>query len=112
MRLAPCPEWIILRLVGVASTVTLGILVLTPLAKKVDAGFSAAGASPDVVATCREILTIAKFDLVLLFTVVVDMIFKPDPSNWLLLLIMAVALLVAGLFWLAPVLSRKLAVAG
>ena len=85
--------WIILGLLGVASTVGLGILVLTPLAKKADAGFKARGASPEVVATSREILTLAKFDLVLLFTVIADMVLKPSPSDWLLLLVMALALL-------------------
>ena len=48
--------WIILGLLGVASTVGLGVLVLSPLAKKADAGFRTAGASSDVVATSREIL--------------------------------------------------------
>ncbi len=104
--------WIILGLLGVASTVGLGILVLTPLAKKADTGFKARGASPEVVATSREILTLAKFDLVLLFTVIADMVLKPSPSDWLLLLVMALALLAAAFLWLVPVLTRKPAVAG
>jgi uncharacterized membrane protein len=104
--------WIILGLLGVASTVGLGILVLTPLAKRAEAGFKTSGTSPDVVATCREILTLAKFDLVLLFTVIADMVLKPGPSDWLLLLIMALVLLAAAIFWLVPVLSRKPVVAG
>ena len=104
--------WVILGLIGVASTVGLGILVLTPLTKKVDAGFKADGASPDVVATCRETLTIAKFDLVLLFTVIADMVLKPSPSDWPVLAIMALALLAAGMLWLVPALSRKPAIAG
>ena len=103
--------WIILGLLGVASTVGLGILVLTPLAKKAEIGFKAGGASSDVVSTSRDILTLAKFDLVLLFTVIADMVLKPSPSDWLLLLAMALALLVAATFWLVPVLSRKPAVA-
>ena len=104
--------WIILGLLGVASTVGLGILVLTPLAKKADAGFKARGANPEVVGTSREILTLAKFDLVLLFTVIADMVLKPSSSSWLLLVIMALVLLAAAFFWLVPVLSRKPAIAG
>ncbi len=103
--------WVILGLVGVASTVGLGVLVLTPRAKQVDAGFTVRGASPDVVATCREILTIAKFDLVLLFTVVADMVVKPELSDWPVLALMALAILAAGFFWLVPTLSRTPAVA-
>lgn len=103
--------WIILGLVGVAATVGLGILVLTPRAKTVEAGFAARGASPDVLATCWEILTIARFDLVLLFTVIADMVLKPGPSDWPVLAVMALVLLAAGLIWLAPVWSRKPAAA-
>ena len=104
--------WVILGLIGVASTVGLGILVLTPLTKRVDLRFAAAGASPDVVATCRETLTIAKFDLVLLFTIIADMVLKPEPTDWPILAVMALVLLAAGFFWLMPTLSRKTAVAG
>ena len=104
--------WIILGLLGVAATVGLGILVLTPLAKKADAGFTASGVTPDVVATSREILTIARFDLVLLFTVIADMVLKPGLSDWPALALMALALVAAGFFWLAPVWSRKPAMAG
>jgi len=98
--------WVILGLVGVATTVGLGIIVLTPLAKKVESGFKAGGATPGVVATCRELLTLAKFDLVLLFTVIADMVLKPGTSDWPILLIMAVVLLAAAALWLAPVLRR------
>ncbi len=73
---------------------------------------SAGGATPAVVATCRELLSIARFDLVLLFTVIADMVFKPDPASWLTLLVMALALLAAGMLWLMPALSRKPAIAG
>lgn len=104
--------WVILGLLGVAATVGLGILVLTPLAKKVEAGFAAGGASPGVVATSREILTIARFDVVLLFTVVADMVLKPAPSNWPVLALMVLALLAAAFVWLVPTLSRRPAVAG
>jgi uncharacterized membrane protein len=103
--------WVILGLIGVAATVGLGILVLTPRAKAVEAGFSARGASPDVLATCREILTIARVDLVLLFTVIADMVLKPAPSDWPVLMVMALVLVAAGLVWLSPVWSRKPAVA-
>ena len=37
----------------------------------------------------REILTIAKFDMVLLFTIVADMVLKPTVNDWLTLAIMA-----------------------
>ena len=98
--------WVILGLVGVAATMLLGIFVLSPLAKKAEAGFRANGAAPDVVATCQKILTIAKFDTVLLFTVIADMVLKPEPSDWGVLLIMALAVAAAALAWMTPV-GRK-----
>ena len=104
--------WIILGLIGVATTVGLGILVLTPMTKKVEAAFQAGSTGPDVLATCREILTIARFDLVLLFTVIADMVLKPSPSDWSVLAIMALVLVTAAFLWLSPVWSRKPAVVG
>ena len=104
--------WVILGLIGVATTVGLGILVLTPMVKKVDAGFKAGSTSPDMIATCREVLSISRFDLVLLFTVIADMVLKPSPSDWPVLAVMALVLLAAAFFWLEPVWSRKSAVAG
>ncbi len=104
--------WVILGLIGVATTVGLGIVVLTPMAKKVEAAFRAGRVGPDVTATCREILTIARFDLVLLFTVIADMVLKPGLSDWPVLAVMALALVAAAGVWLQPVWSRKPAVAG
>ena len=98
--------WVILGLVGVAATMLLGIFVLTPLAKKAEAGFSANGVTPDVVATCQKILTIAKFDAVLLFTVIADMVLKPEPSDWGVLFVMALAVAAAAFAWVVPV-GRK-----
>jgi uncharacterized membrane protein len=100
--------WIILGLCGIAATLLLGIFVLSPLAKKAEAGFSANGITPDVVATCQKILTIAKFDTVLLFTVIADMVLKPQSSSdWPVLLLMALAIAAAAALWMIPV-RRKL----
>ncbi|HET8727947.1 MAG TPA: DUF2269 family protein [Alphaproteobacteria bacterium] len=95
--------WIILGLVGIAITIATGILVLTPRTKRVETSFASGGATPAVVATCREILTIAKFDLVLLFTIIADMVLKPTPADWIVLAIMAIVLIVAGIAFLMPV---------
>ena len=68
------------------------------------------GVTPAVVATSREILTIAKFDSVLLFVVIADMVLKPEGNDWAVLVVMAIVLLVAAAVWLTPVF-RKPAVA-
>lgn len=103
--------WVILGLVGVAATIALGIVVLTPMVKKAEAAFIAGGATPDVVAACRQILTIAKFDLVLLFTVIADMVLKPAFSDWGILVIMVVVLAAAAYVWLMPVFRKSMAAA-
>jgi uncharacterized membrane protein len=101
--------WVILGLVGVAATLALGILVLTPMAKRVDAGMKAGGTSPAVVQTSRDLLTIAKFDAVLLFTVIADMVLKPEADSWVLLAIMAIVLIAAGVMWLTPMMRKPAA---
>jgi hypothetical protein len=95
--------WVNLGFVGIASTMALGILVLTPRAKAVKAE---AGVTPKAVAVSREILTIAKFDLAVLFTVIADMVLKPGPSDWGWLLLFATVILVAAALWLTPMLRR------
>ena len=98
--------WVILGLVGVAITIGMGISMLTPRAKKAEAGHATGGASPAVVAISREILTLAKFDAVLLFTVVADMVLKPEASDWVTLVIMAVVLIAAAAVWLPPAFRK------
>ena len=98
--------WVILGLVGVAITIALGILVLGPRAKGIDAKFGAGGATPALAALCRELLTIARFDLVLLFVVIADMVLKPGVSDWVTLVIMAIVLIAAAALWLTPAFRK------
>lgn len=99
--------WVILGLVGVATTVAMGITVLTPLTKKVESGFKTGGVTPVVVATSRQILTIAKFDALLLFVIVSDMVIKPEASNVAVLAAMALVLIVGAVFWLTPAFQKR-----
>ena len=75
-------------------------------AKKVEAGYAASGVTPGIVAISREILTIAKFDAVLLFTVVADMVLKPGFGAWAILAVMAVVIVVAAALWLTPAFRK------
>ena len=101
--------WVILGLAGVVATIALGVTVLTPRAKTVEHGFAAGGVTPDIVAVSREILTIAKFDAVLLFTVIADMVLKPGLSDWLILAAMVIVLVAAAALWLTPVMRKPAA---
>ena len=95
--------WVNLGFVGIVSTIALGVLVLTPRAKKVAAED---GVTPKAVALSREILTIAKFDMAVLFVVIADMVLKPDLSDWGWLVAFAAVIVAAAAFWLAPVLRK------
>jgi hypothetical protein len=98
--------WVNLGFVGIASTIALGVLVLTPRAKKVSAE---AGVTPEAVRLSREILTIAKFDMTVLFVVIADMVLKPDASDWGWLVAFAVMIVAAAALWLTPVLRKTAA---
>lgn len=98
--------WVNLGFVGIVSTIALGVLVLTPRAKTVNAE---AGVTPKAVAVSREILTIAKFDMTVLFVVIADMVLKPDASDWGWLLAFVLVIAAAAALWLLPVLRKPAA---
>jgi uncharacterized membrane protein len=70
--------WVIVGLVGYAATFVIGIAVLSPLAKKIDASAETNGPShPETLALIERIMLIARFDVAMLVLVVVDMVTKP-----------------------------------
>jgi uncharacterized membrane protein len=70
--------WIIVGLLGYASTFTVGIAVLSPLAKKIDESAERNGPThPETLALIDRIMLIAKFDVAILMLVVIDMVTKP-----------------------------------
>jgi uncharacterized membrane protein len=70
--------WIVAGLIGYATTFLTGLLVLDPLAKRIDASVQANGAThPETIALVKRILLIVRFDMALLFVVVADMVTKP-----------------------------------
>jgi uncharacterized membrane protein len=70
--------WVTAGLVGYAITFVTGTAVLAPLAKKIVATTSEKGAeAPETIALVKRILLIARFDVMMLFLVVVDMVVKP-----------------------------------
>jgi hypothetical protein len=97
--------WVIIGLAGFAITFGIGIAVLTPRSDKVGALLAKEGASPAVVEQSREILRIAQFDMTMLFVIVADMVLKPAPENYVVLLVMALAVLAGGVLFLRPVFA-------
>ena len=70
--------WLIFGLLGFASTFIIGIGVLSPRARKLDAILAEKGPqAPETLAAISEILLIARVDMAVLGLVIVDMVTKP-----------------------------------
>ncbi len=70
--------WIIAGLIGYAATFIVGIAILSPMAKKIDASAEKNGPThPETIALIDRILLIARFDVAILMLVIIDMVTKP-----------------------------------
>jgi uncharacterized membrane protein len=70
--------WLIFGLLGFLTTFILGIAVLSPMAKRLNALAEEKGPlDPEVLATVSKILLIARADVAMLVLVIVDMVAKP-----------------------------------
>lgn len=98
--------WVILALVGVAITMALGILVLSPRVKRVA---SAAAVTPETIAISKQTVTLVKFDCAVLFVVVADMVLKPQVGDWTAVTIMGLVVVAAAGLWLTPGLRKTAA---
>jgi uncharacterized membrane protein len=101
--------WVIIGLIGFLATFGIGIAVLKPRSEKVAALIAKDGATPAAVEQGREILHIAQFDLAMLFVIIADMAIKPAPENYIVLLVMVLAIVPAGVVFLRPVLAPAVA---
>jgi uncharacterized membrane protein len=70
--------WVVFGLLGFASTFTIGIGILSPMAKKVRGLMQTVGPdAPETQAAISQILLVARVDVAVLMLVVVDMVAKP-----------------------------------
>jgi uncharacterized membrane protein len=100
--------WVLIGLFGFAATFGIGLAVLKPRTEKVVATIANDGVTPAVVEQGRKILGIAQFDMAMLFVVVADMVVKPAPENYSVLLIMALAIVAAAVVFLRPVFAKAI----
>jgi uncharacterized membrane protein len=96
--------WVILGLVGWAATFTTGNFVLKPTAEAM-AKANAEGRTAEAQALGKKILEVSKFDYVMLFTVVADMVFRPGWGDIPLLAIMALVIAASAVLFLRPAFS-------
>jgi len=70
--------WVIVGLIGYASTFITGVAILSPMAKKIDASADQNGPThPETLALIDRIMLIARVDVAVLMLVVLDMVTKP-----------------------------------
>jgi uncharacterized membrane protein len=70
--------WIIAGLVGYALTFGVGVGILSPMAKKIDASAEKNGPThPETIALIERIMLVGRFDVAVLMLVVLDMVTKP-----------------------------------
>lgn len=90
--------WVILGLLGFAATFLTGLLLIKPRAEALSAMAARMGETdPTVTASAATLLTIVRFDYVVLFVVIATMVLKPSGSDILLLLVM-LAILALGAY--------------
>ena len=95
---------------GFAATFCTGNFILKPTADRISA-LAKEGKLDAAVAEGQRLLGVSKFDYVMLFTVVADMVLKPEWSSVWLLGIMAVVLIVGAGLFLLPAFTRRAVVA-
>jgi uncharacterized membrane protein len=98
--------WIWIGIVGFAATFCTGNFLLKPRADRIAEIIASDGVSEHALQVGRELLRISKFDYVMLFVVVADMVFKPVAGDWLVLALMAASVIVAGVAFLGPFALR------
>jgi uncharacterized membrane protein len=98
--------WVWIGIVGYAATFTTGNFFLKPRAERIGALIAKNGVTDEAFALGHELLQISKFDYVMLFVVVADMVFKPVAGDWLVLALMAASVIVAGVTFLGPFALR------
>lgn len=92
--------WIVLGLLGYASTFVTGVAVLRPRGDRIAAAMAREGGqlTPQTLADARRLLALARIDYVTLFLVIAVMTVKPTGDDGGVLAAMA-AIWLAGLAW-------------
>jgi uncharacterized membrane protein len=101
--------WILFGILGFAVTGYLGGSQLGPRTARIIDLEAKEGASPATMALVAEVTQIARFDIILLFTIVADMVIKPMWPNWIVVILFLAIVAGAGYYFLAPILRPPVA---
>jgi uncharacterized membrane protein len=89
--------WIIIGLIGFATTATIGSMIFKPTADRMAAMIAEDGVTPAALDLGRRILKIARLDYAVMLIVIADMVLKPTSGDTAILATMAVVF-IAGAF--------------
>jgi uncharacterized membrane protein len=98
--------WVILGLIGFAVTFVTGHFLLQPTAAAIDVA-EKDGRPDAVIANAKRLMALAKFDYLMLFTVVADMVLKPGWSDFWVLGAMACVVAAGFVLFVLPVLRNS-----
>jgi hypothetical protein len=99
--------WVALGLTGFTATFLTGVLALKPRAEKLSAMMQQErGLTPDILAMANELISIARFDYVMLGLVVAVMVLKPAVGDTLILATMGGVLVLGAAVTLGRVIRR------
>jgi uncharacterized membrane protein len=93
--------WIVLGLVGFATTFVTGLFMIKPASERIGAAMEREGGrlTPQLRTDIRKLIVMARLDYVVLFLVIADMVIKPIGDDVGVLIGMA-AILVAGIAYI------------
>jgi uncharacterized membrane protein len=98
--------WVVLGLVGFASTFLTGLLFIEPKGRQV-ATLIEAGNMQAAIAEGRKLLNVAKFDYTVMLLIVADMVLKPVWTDFAIIAVFAVVLVVGFLVFMVPALRSE-----
>lgn len=91
--------WIVLGLVGFATSFCTGLFLIKPMGMKIGAMIAQDGMTPAVAAATRRLVAVTRTELVVLFLILSDMVLKPTIHDVAALAVMALLLVGLGAFF-------------
>jgi len=91
--------WIVLGLVGIAATIATGVAVIKPRSEEIGEILERHGTTPEAAVKIKQLVTIGRIDLTVLYLAVADMAVKPTGDDVGVLVGMALILAAAVIFF-------------
>jgi hypothetical protein len=86
--------WIVIGLVGYATTFSIGMFIFKPIGERIGAMIAKEGISPAVLAMGQRMSSVARLDYAVMLVVVADMVLKPTMHDVGILAVMIVVVVV------------------